>query len=537
MRVAALWFPDWPVQAAALEEPLAGPVAVAKNHQVEVCNAAARARGVRRGMRVRAAQAVCPQVTVLDANPERDGAMFAAIAAALDDVASSVEILRPGLVLVDLAAAGKFHGGEDTALEMLIDAASRAGVDMFPGAADEIATALIAARCRVGMVVPPGGSREFLRDQPVVALAAEVALGCDAATVAQFQRLGVRTLGELAALPRRQVATRFGQPGLLAHRIASAAPDRRVAPELPAAQLAVAVTPEEPIARVDAAAFMARQLAARLHEKLSRAGFLCVRLQVVAELEGGQRVERVWRTREALDESATADRVRWQLDGWLSQARAADGGGIVRLELTPLEVERPGVAGDLVAAARAAGAGNAGGVPAGDEEKARRVIARVQSQLGVDKVLAPRAVGGRGVAERIEFVPYGEERDAPPQGSWPGRIPAPLPARLGAGVNHPSARMQLVDRIGQPIVVTEEALLSGEPYAARWGKRAYLVSGWAGPWPVDGQWWSGGEPHGSSPICRLQLVGEEPGEAAAAGQRAWLLQWRGGQWRVEAAYF
>ena len=92
MRVAAVWFPDWPIQAVAQ----AGPVLVARNHAVLVCDSAARRAGIRRGMRLRQAQAICPEVKVMEANPDRDGAAFAEIAAGLDAVASSVEGLRPG---------------------------------------------------------------------------------------------------------------------------------------------------------------------------------------------------------------------------------------------------------------------------------------------------------------------------------------------------------------------------------------------------------------------------------------------------------
>ncbi|WP_293771098.1 DNA polymerase Y family protein [uncultured Corynebacterium sp.] len=527
MRIAALWFPDWPVQAVRLERPegsvaAAAPVAIARQYRIEVCDAAARAVGVRRGMRVRQAQAVCPELDVVDANSERDGVVFAAIADSLDDVASSIEVLRPGLVAVDAAAAGRFHGSEDRALEMLIDAAARAGVDMRIGVADELATALIAARHGGGVVVPAGGSCAFLEQQPVGVLAAEVSLEVDAALVEHLVRLGVRRLGELAALPLGQVTTRFGGPGRRAHQIACAVPDRRVAPELPAAELAVTLLPEDPIERVDAAAFAARQLAARLHDRLAAVGLACLRLQVVAELEGGTRLERVWRTRDALSEDATADRVRWQLDGWLSQARAAETGGIVGLELNPIDVAVP--AADELFGRKAS------------DEQVRRVIARVQSQLGTDKVLAPRAAGGRGIAERVEFVPYGEERDPAPRGTWPGRIPAPLPARLGGGIHHPASRMRLIDAAGAPIVVTAEALLSGEPYAAAWGSRKYLVAGWAGPWPVDEAWWRGGGTGSGteSRIARLQLVGQATDEDI---QRAWLLAWQRGSWRVEAAYF
>ncbi|MCP1387789.1 DNA polymerase Y family protein [Corynebacterium sp. TA-R-1] len=516
MRVAALWFPDWPVQAAKLEcdDELQEPLVIAAQHRVVVCSQAARAAGIRRGMKVRHAQAAAPELTVIDANPDRDGRMFASLAGSLDDVAASVEVLRPGLVVADLKAAGAFHGGEDVALEMLVDAAARRGIDTLAGAADEIATAVIAARS--GQVVPPGESAAYLARQPLAVLTAETALAADADTVKTLGQLGITTLGELAAIPPAAMTTRFGVHGAHIHRIAAAAPDRRVAPELPVADLAVAITPEDPIERVDAAAFAARALAASLHERLKEAGRNCVRLKVVAELETGQRVERVWRTREALTESATADRVRWQLDGWLTSGGA---GAITSLILEPLELMAPDAVGELWA-------------DRASTDDARRVVERVQSQLGIDAVLQPRLIGGRGVAERIQLVPFGEAAPPVEEKTWPGAIPAPLPARLGGGIDHPASRVTLIDATGKPVIVTAEALLAGEPYALAWGDKKYLLTGWAGPWPVDEGWWASDA--NRHRVARLQAVGREGGPQGDV--TGWLLVWSRRSWRVEAVY-
>ncbi|MBA1834469.1 Y-family DNA polymerase [Corynebacterium wankanglinii] len=532
MRVAALWFPDWPVQAARLDsgDELREPIAIAAQHRVKVCSHAARQMGIRRGMRVRNAQAVAPDLTVIDDNPDRDGRMFASLAASFDEVAASVEVVRPGLVVVDVEAAGRFHGTEDKALEMLIDAASRRGIDTQVGAADEIATALIAARA--SQVVPPGGSAAFLAAQSLGVLVAEEALAADVDTVRSLGQLGVSTLGELAKLPPSAVTTRFGAKGMRIHRIASAAPDRRVAPELPVEDLAVAITPEDPIERVDAAAFAARALAASLHERLKATGRNCLRLKVVAELGDGTRVERVWRTREPLTEAATADRVRWQLDGWLTSLRSAQegrdgqggqggqGGAITSLILEPLEFAAPEPVGELWA-------------DGASTDTARRVVERVQSQLGIDAVLQPRLVGGRGVAERVQMVPFGEEPEDVDRQSWPGAILAPLPARLGGGIDHPASRIMLIDASGAPVIVTAEALLSSEPYGLAWGEKRYLVTGWAGPWPVDADWWTQTElPAGR--VARMQVIGREGGEDGDA--TGWLLVWSRRSWRVEAVY-
>ncbi|WKD56945.1 DNA polymerase IV [Corynebacterium capitovis DSM 44611] len=512
MRVAAVWFPDWPIQAARLDadDELKDPIAVVAHHRVKSCSHAARSLGVRRGMKVRHAQALLPELTVVEDNPDRDGRMFAALAGSFDDVAASVEVLRPGLVAVDVAAAGAFHGGEGTATEMLVDAAARRGIDALVGVADEMSTAVIASRASA--VVAPGGSRAFLAAQPLRVLVAEDALGAEPQTVSALGQLGIATLGDVAEIPSTAMSTRFGTPGMHIHRIARAAPDRRVAPELPVADLAVAITPEEPIERVDTAAFAARALAAGLHAKLKGAGSNCLRLKVIAELTDGARVERVWRTREALTETATADRVRWQLDGWLSSGGA---GAIASLILEPVELAAPETVGELWSSGAS-------------RDEARRVVERVQSQLGIDAVVQPHLVGGRGVAERIELVPYGESPRKVEAAPWPGAIPAPLPARLGGGIDHPASRIILIDATGAAVGVTAETLLTAEPYGLAWGEKRYLVTAWAGPWPADEGWW-GQRPNR---VARLQVVAKKE----KGGVSAWLLAWSRGRWAVEAVY-
>ncbi|HYH28911.1 MAG TPA: DNA polymerase Y family protein, partial [Pseudonocardia sp.] len=99
-RVLALWCPDWPVVAGAAEAglPAARPAAVLASHRVVACSATARAQGVRRGLRRREAQARCPDLAVLARDPERDARCFEPVAAAVEELAPGVEVVRPGLV-------------------------------------------------------------------------------------------------------------------------------------------------------------------------------------------------------------------------------------------------------------------------------------------------------------------------------------------------------------------------------------------------------------------------------------------------------
>ncbi|WP_290278563.1 Y-family DNA polymerase [Corynebacterium faecale] len=524
----ALWFPDWPVQAVRLNredtEEQGQPLAIAAHHRIKVCGHSARRRGVRRGMKVRQAQAVCPELTVVEDDPERDARLFEGIVASLGEVAPSVEVLRPGLVVISADAAARYHGSEEIAAQMLISAASLPGVDIVAGIADEINTAVIATRVADGGVVGDGASISFLRAQPLGVLVAEEALGCAREVVDALGDLGIQTLGDLADLPVGSVATRFGNPGLRCHDIATARQARTVAPPIDHVDWEVSHVPGDPIQRIDVAAFMARNLAVQLHARLAEAGVVCQLLKVTADFTDGTSNSRLWRTTELLTEAATADRVRWQLDGWLTARGVTDEddqGGITALWLTPLECVPPAVASD--------GLWDTG---TSQRAVARQVIERVQSTLGITAVLQPVPTGGRGIAEGITLVPFGDKPDQVrnPEGTWSGRLPAPLPARLGGGINHPASQVVLISATGTPVSVTAEVLLNDAPYALGWGARRYLVTGWAGPWPVDDHWWAGD----GQRYARLQVVGRAVDQEAGLG--AWLLIWMKGRWRIEAIY-
>src|SRR3569623_381140 len=101
-RVLAIWCMDWPAVAAAAAAglPATAPVAVTLANRVIACSAAARAVGVRRTLRRREAQARCPQLHVVTADPGRDARYFEGVTAAVDEVVPRAAVLRPGLLVL-----------------------------------------------------------------------------------------------------------------------------------------------------------------------------------------------------------------------------------------------------------------------------------------------------------------------------------------------------------------------------------------------------------------------------------------------------
>ncbi|KXK59068.1 DNA repair protein [Micromonospora rosaria] len=514
VRTLLLWCPDWPVVAAEIVDgiPATGPVAVLRANRVVACSERARAEGVRRGLRKREAQGRCPQVTVVEYDPDRDARAFEPVVAAVEAVVAGVEVLRPGACAVAVRGPARYLGGEEAAAERLVEhVAQSCVVESQVGIADGVFAAGLAAR--TGRIVPPGATPEFLAGLPVAALGRP-------ALVDLLRRLGIRTLGEFAALPAGDVLARFGVDGALAHRLAAGRDHRPPAPRQPPADLTVTAGYDEPLDRVDAAAFAARALAEQFHDRLTAHGLACTRLGIEAVTAHGEELHRVWRHDGLLTAGAVADRVRWQLDGWLSGGHHRRGArpprpsaGIVRLRLVPdgLVAQvglQPGLWGESGA----------------ERERAHRALSRVQGILGPDAVVTAVLGGGRSPAEQVRLVPWGDERlparsDVPP---WPGRLPPPAPALVLPSPLAATVR----DAAGQLVGVSARLQLTAAPADLTVGTAAPAeIVGWAGPWPVDERWWAPAE---ASRRARFQVC--------LADGTALLLAVAAGQWRVEAIY-
>ena len=89
-RTAVLWCPDWPVIAAEIVDGRAGAPGRWRCCTPTGCSPAreaARAEGVRRGLRKREAQSRCPQLIVVEHDPGRDARAFEPVVAAVEELA------------------------------------------------------------------------------------------------------------------------------------------------------------------------------------------------------------------------------------------------------------------------------------------------------------------------------------------------------------------------------------------------------------------------------------------------------------------
>ena len=242
---------------ALLSEPAALAPEAGREQVVGEVSAPAEAFGVVRGMRLGEAMSRCPSLRLVPPDPEGVRSLWSVVLDRLEGIGAELESDHAGAAFFVAEGLEGIHGGD---LAGVLAAARRAlGAGARFGAAPSRfaahaaalqarprrarrtsapprpvpAAAHLASAARPGglaaqpgalasaarpvpagaHVVEDGAVRDFLAPLPVGLLRTRPELQ---ALPEVLERLGIRTLGELAALPSRAVAERFGHPGLLA---------------------------------------------------------------------------------------------------------------------------------------------------------------------------------------------------------------------------------------------------------------------------------------------------------------------------------
>lgn len=215
-------------------ELLQVPVALAPEpggvQRIGEVSLAAEAFGVHPEMLLGEALARCPRLTLVPPDPAGVADAWERLLVRLESIGAAVEPERPGLVCFDARGLLRLHGGRvlaagDGERVKGVLAAARHALRVparYGVAPSRFAAVAAATRARIRRPEIVMGARkqarEYLAALPVALLRARPAL---VELPEALERLGVRTLGELAALPPAALADRFGTVGLLAHELAS----------------------------------------------------------------------------------------------------------------------------------------------------------------------------------------------------------------------------------------------------------------------------------------------------------------------------
>lgn len=458
-RIACVWVPFFSAAAVERCEPTLAERSLAvirgmpPTARVVEANAVARESGVAPGMTEAEARARCPRLVSRPFSEEQVKAAEHALLEGALAVSPRLEDAAPGLVYVDVAGLGRLIGDDAAIGDRLAHQARAVRLPARIGIAASRVAARIAARTgttRVS-VVPASGERAALAGAPLAVL------DLPAELEATLVRWGVRTLGELAGLPRAGLGERLGPAGLRAHDLAFGRDPDPFRPWVPPPFWEEAQTLDWEIDDLETLGMVLGRLIERLAARLVAASVLADGLGVHLRLTTGHD-ERTIGLAHPTRESATL-------------------GALVRCELAVRSPAAPVIA--VAVSARVvrvpAGQGRLGQPPAPRQRDLATLMARLAGLVGPDNLGSPRLVDTHR-PDSITLAPFSPPGDGDDRQDA-GATPDPTSGRrLMLRRLRPAPRVDVQTRGERPVRVRGRAI----------GGR---VVGSAGPWRASGEWW------------------------------------------------
>ena len=466
MRVACLRVPDLPLAARLRAEPeLAGaPLAVAAGAgpraEIVSVSAAAAREGVRARQSAAQARTRCAGLVLRACAPALERAARDALRDAALSFSPRAEDAPPAAsayaaeaaCFLDASGIGRLFRSEAGFATALAARAGALGLPALVSVAGSRTAALLAARApgEPGevRVLAPGREAAWLAP-----LAIDLADPPDDLAEA-LTRFGIRSLGDLARLPVRALATRLGPGALRLTRLARGESDAVPIEVTPPTGFEETIELEAPLERLEPLAFVLRGLLGRLTARLEARGLACGDLGLDLGLaEGGREARRVGLAAPTTD-----------LRALLRLACLAIESHPPRAAVTSMGVKTSGTA---VRAGQLDLFRPAGPAPA----LLGRTLAELESLCGAGRVGAPVLLDGfRTDTFALEPFPLTGAR---------ARAPEPAP---------PAPAQAL--RALRPPVAAQVRIARGAPRWIHSAVASGAVLGCAGPWRTTGGWWS-----------------------------------------------
>ncbi|HZD90118.1 MAG TPA: DNA polymerase Y family protein, partial [Pseudolabrys sp.] len=234
--------------------------------EIVALDAAAENAGLRRGLSLAQARAMCPALVVFEEDAAADARLLKDIADWCQRYTPLVGLDAPDGVLLDIAGCAHLFGGEAALIDDLMRRLRTFGFTAHVGVAGTIGAAHAMARYGQGGFIAPGCERERLLPLPLSALR------IDGETAAALGRVGFKRIGDIVDLPRAPLAARFGVELLRQLGRALGLEGEPLTPLLPVAPYFAEQPFPEPIAREEDILAVTERLARRLAAMLERRG-------------------------------------------------------------------------------------------------------------------------------------------------------------------------------------------------------------------------------------------------------------------------
>ncbi len=218
MRWMALHLPRFALDVFERGRPACAGMptqALCNRLQVLLPDAAAIAAGLRAGMKRATALALLPGLVVLERDPVRERAALHALAGWALQFTPSVSLVEAEAadevgvgLLLEVEPSLRLFGGEPALRQRLLDGAATLGYDVRVAVADTATGAWLLALAAASGHVPPEASPTGAADQITALPIGLLAAAREPAEA--LAAVGVHTIGDVLKLPRAGVARRFG---------------------------------------------------------------------------------------------------------------------------------------------------------------------------------------------------------------------------------------------------------------------------------------------------------------------------------------
>ncbi len=359
------------------------------------------------------------------------------------------EAHRPAVVLlIDSSGTGTLFGSAESYARRLYDELRSSDFPAQIGTAPNAGAALMLARSGQKVVC---ADRDSVRGK--LARLHVSLLPCEAKTLAMLNRWGIRTLGELAALPETALISRIGQQGRRLQQLARGEADHLLVPEEPEFTLSETTALDSPLELLDSLLFvLSPMLEAVLRKAMDRA-YALRSVRLILQLERGEP-----HSLEIRPATPTQNReVLLKLLNLELQVHAPQSGIVsVTLEAEPAQ---PQTSQRGLFQAQ---------FP--DPDKLELLLARLRSIAGEGNVGSPQLQNSHN-KDAFTMKPF-----------------RPTP-HVDSGDKPPSSRLALrMFRPPQPVRVSFQG---SQPRSMFWQDSRLVFISCAGPWHSSGSWWDG----------------------------------------------
>jgi protein ImuB len=478
-RILCVWSPNWAIETWRRRRPSAPQVEpfalVGPDRGLRVLTAVspqAAAMGLFPGQRVTDAQALRPDLALAEAEPEADARALEALADWCVRFSPAVAPDPPDGLFLDIGGVAHLWGGE---AEMAADLAARLARDGLTAriaVADAAGAAWALARSPAAaagpQVLAPWGpdGREASPPPPELAGLPLSTLRLAPGAVERLSRLGLRRIGQLAALPRGPLAKRFGAGVLLRLDQALGRAPEALAFRRPPTPWFARLDLAEPVSAPDDLARLCRDVALRLCARLETAGRGARRLRLdFHRVDGAPVGLELGLSRPARD----PDRIARLFLPRLETLDPGFGIEAVSLQAAEVEVLSAGQA-DLASLLE----------PAEGPEALAPLIDRLNARLGPGRVWRSRPRASH-VPERSVRRTAALEAEA-------------SPARDGPAVSWPAWRPRPLRLLPRPEALEAVIALTPDepPRQFRWRRRVHRIRLAEGPERIGAEWWRSG---------------------------------------------